>query len=232
MIPFGRQVLWLEWLAFAAMVVDHASRYDIWIVPGWEIVGRLAFPLFAFTFSANAVRYGRCNVIKLVLLGVLAAPGMTYLAPLGHWWQANVLFTFPAGWTLYRYFATPQHGVDLWRTPLLLSILAAWLSLSPAYGVGGMVVVASLCGMWHTTNRRVAIGLALLGYGAFAMSLANIPTAIAVAALLAAILWSARLLPSGGTSRARTTWWQKAGFGKWYICQAYGLGLLKLMGAR
>lgn len=222
-----RHVLILEVTAFVAMVIDHAAKARIYSMPGWEIVGRVAFPLFAMTFAFNAATYQRCNIRKLVVLGCLAAPGMAYL--LGERiWQPNIMFAFPVGWLAFRFFADKQETRSLLLKALGLCLMVSVLSLGSAYDVRGVALIALAIGCFSVARRGVAV---LCGVGAclcFASTLLATPYKIVpVTLLLLAIIGLAMCIPAGNVVRRRDTVWDRAGFGKWYVVHAYLLSAFK-----
>lgn len=90
----------IKWFAVAAMVVDHVAAafygrdVSLWV----EIVGRMAFPMFAMVIGYNLARPG-VDFLKaakrLALFGFLALPAHSYLfALIDGWWPLNVMFTF------------------------------------------------------------------------------------------------------------------------------------------
>lgn len=85
----------LKWFALACMVVDHANRilFDYQLGTWAEILGRLAFPIFAVVFGYNLARprVDAGNISRRCFLwGVIASA--LYMPALGMW-PLNVLFT-------------------------------------------------------------------------------------------------------------------------------------------
>lgn len=226
-----RHVLIFEIVAFWSMVIDHLGRAHIFDVPGWQILGRAAFPLFAMCFAYNAATYQRCNTRKLVVIGVLAMPATSFLFDL-QWWQPNIMFAFPLGWFVFRYFADKQNSVDaLWK-PLVLCALVAALSLGPAYDFRGILLIAML--LWFFSNRDVnkSIFLAVCCYLFVVGALVTEPDKIIPTTLLLVLIFGLVMkVPPALVTRNRATWWGRTGFGKWYVLHAYTLCAIKLLGS-
>lgn len=89
-----------KWIALACMVVDHvnavfyARELGMWA----DVLGRIAFPMFAAVVGFNLARPGRDLIAaarKFALWGLLALPFHAALfAQAGGWWPLNVLFLF------------------------------------------------------------------------------------------------------------------------------------------
>ena len=226
-----RHILILEYVALTSMVIDHLAKTGLFRVPGWEVIGRLAFPLFAITFAANAARYQRCNISKLMLIGLVAQPAASIVSGVAVW-QLNVMFVFPAGWLVYRYFADHQTPRNILLKPFVLVAAVAFLATGPSYGFRGTFLIAVLLGFLSCRDSRTRRYWAAAACAACALTLAPTPERIIpVGALLALTLAVVALVPAGQVERKRTTWWNRAGFGKWYVVQAYVLCAAKAVAA-
>lgn len=225
----ARRVLIVEWVAFVAMIIDHLGRAHLLDVPGWPILGRIAFPLFAVTFAYNAATYGRCNVRKLLGLGVIAQPAAAYMVGVA-WWQPNIMFAFPLGWAVYRYFADKQVGDALFTRSLVLWLAVALLSVGPSYDVRGIGVITLAIAFFATRKRWVRVWSGVGAYLCFAATLAGAPEKIIpVSALLGIVWWMMKWMPSGDVVRDRGSWWYRTGFGKWYVIHVWVLGAAKMV---
>lgn len=225
-------ILVLEVIALWAMVIDHLGRAHIYSVWGWEIVGRVAFPLFVMTFAYNATAYRRCNIWKLVVIGLLAMPATSFLFDL-QWWQPNVMFVFPVGWFVFRYFADAQRGGAAVWLPLVLCLAVVWLSLGPSYDVRGVAMVAMALGVFAAKTAKSAMYFCICCYLLVVGTLLEEPhKIISVTLLLGSILVLVMMMVSPReVGRSRATWWGRAGFGKWYVVHAYVLCALKWLGS-
>lgn len=91
----------LKWIGLITMVIDHVGVVffpHIWIL---NIIGRISFPIFAFTtaigfmYTKNIMRYG----LRLLIFAVISEPFYD-LALFGtpfYFGRQNVLFTFAIG---------------------------------------------------------------------------------------------------------------------------------------
>lgn len=223
----ARHVLIFEWVAFCAMVIDHLGRTGVLDIPGWAIIGRIAFPLFGLTFAYNAATYQRCNVKKLAILGMLAQPALVYLMNL-HWWQPNIMLTFPVGWWVYRFFADRQMSAQVYWKPVGLCVAIAALTVGPTYDVRGVAMIALAIGFFAAQQRGVRVGCGASALGCFVATLAAAPDTIApVLALLVGVGWAVMRIPGGDVRRKAGGWWRRAGFGKWYVVHLWVLGAIK-----
>jgi len=226
-----RHVLILECVAFTSMVIDHISHTGLGLfrVPGWEVLGRLAFPLFAITFAANAARYQRCNITKLLMIGLVAQPAASVVSGVAVW-QLNVMFVFPAGWLVYRYFADHQTPRNILIKPFVLCAAVAFLALGPSYGFQGTFLIAVSLGFFSCRDPRTRKHWAAAVCVAWALTLAQTPALIMPVGALLALAWAVvALVPAGQIERKSVTWWHRAGFGKWYVIQAYALCVAKTL---
>lgn len=88
----GLNGLALKLIACAVMVVDHVGVILFPSVAALRIVGRLAFPLFAFTF-AEGDRYTRRPLLRIAQIAVLGGVcEAVYVIATGAWY-GNILLT-------------------------------------------------------------------------------------------------------------------------------------------
>lgn len=154
----------LKWFAFGSMVVDHLGRLVGVELPGWEVIGRLAFPLFAFVFAYNLARddlhvwagraYWRLVRWGLLAFGVWASFGIV---------RSNVLLDFAAVLAAVAYVRGVWLGRAVWGSALCLGLAAV---IWPEYGLAGVlhlgaVYLAVRSPSWMTAAGWVAT-LALL----------------------------------------------------------------------
>lgn len=145
----------LKWLALVCMVVDHVNQIVLDNTLGeWsQVVGRLAFPIFAVVFGYNLARPGLDYLAiakRLLWVAVLVSPIYALvLAP----WPVNVLFTLGA-------------------VPLVLACWERdmrWLAVCLALGAGAYVdylwpgLALVFAAFWYA--RRPRLGPLLLAVG-------------------------------------------------------------------
>lgn len=89
-------------IALVSMILDHIGLYLYPDLIIFRVIGRLAFPLFAFSlvegfiYSNNLCRYS----LRLVLAGIAAQPAYNYLHTGGLFWpweKLNICFTLALG---------------------------------------------------------------------------------------------------------------------------------------
>lgn len=93
----------LKYLAVVLMTVDHINKYLFkGAVESMFILGRLAFPVFAFVVAYNLARPGDLSNgtaarmgKRLVFFGVISSPAFVALGGLiDGWWPLNIMLTF------------------------------------------------------------------------------------------------------------------------------------------
>lgn len=83
-------------IALISMVIDHIGAYLFPEILIFRVIGRLAFPLFAFSlaegfiYSKDLGKYG----LRLALAGIAAQPAFNYLSSSG---KLNICFTLALG---------------------------------------------------------------------------------------------------------------------------------------
>lgn len=149
--PLQRDII--RAIAFIAMVGDHLATAFSLDIPLLHVLGRCAFPLFAFVTGCNLA--GRCvwqsSVNRLWLMAVVAQP--FYWLALREagmlWWQLNILFTFAV---------VLQGAVVITRVPLpgwiaWGGLLSLYLPLSgTSYGLAGVVMLSLALGLWQVPS--------------------------------------------------------------------------------
>ena len=150
----------LKIIAIIMMTVDHANRilfmkeYDL-----LTVMGRFAFPLFAFMIARNGL-YTR-NPAKyiglLFLFGVVSQP--IYAWALNHDWlqPLNVLFTLGLGLCAVRAWLAGYW----WLLPLIIAL--GWFV---DYGVEGVAITPVIAFIIHSINQRGFLhAQTVLGFG-------------------------------------------------------------------
>ncbi|MCY9693396.1 TraX family protein [Paenibacillus alginolyticus] len=83
----------MNWIAMLSMVIDHIGLVWFSEEPIWRIIGRLAFPIYAFGIS-QSMMYTKDKKGYLIRLGLLAAISQVpYFLLFGNH-QINVIATF------------------------------------------------------------------------------------------------------------------------------------------
>jgi hypothetical protein len=94
----------LKYLALVLMTLDHANQFLLnESMPAFYVMGRLAFPLFAFILGWNLARPGLVEsgagnriLKRLFWYGLAATLPYAYLMDYA-WWPLNILFTLWGG---------------------------------------------------------------------------------------------------------------------------------------
>ena len=149
-------VFWIKIIAMVTMLIDHIAAVGAF--PGWEIwrmIGRVAFPLYAFLLVQGFIhtRSRWKYLLRLLALAVITQPIYTYCFD-GVWLSLdglNILFTLSAGlgatWLLDLARRLAQkRGKAWWLWGLLLCVASGALvyaaDLAGAdYGWMGIVLI-------------------------------------------------------------------------------------------
>lgn len=154
--------------AILVMTLDHADRILFGEAAPWAtVLGRFAFPLFAFMVARNALytRNPRRYAGLLLLFGIISQP--VYVWALEHesfWNPLNVLFTLLLGLLAVRAWMARRY----WALPLLLA--AGWwveyrvegVALMLAVGIAVHSIRAS--GLWHRTTLSALLAIGVLAF--------------------------------------------------------------------
>lgn len=149
----------LKLIALATMTVDHVGRF---FFPGdidWILVGRLAFPIFAWGI-ANGYHYTRSvegYMSRLAIFALISqVPFTLAFISLGYNpWVLNIFFTLLIGlFAIYAYERAPSKVVG-WGVVLLLALLATLLQTD--YGFYG-VLLTFVFHITYGSNKRMLLG--------------------------------------------------------------------------
>lgn len=147
----------LKWLAFAAMLVDHANKVFAGGAWAWAVpVGRIAFPVFAFLIGRHLL--SNRMLVRLLVIGAIATvPHVVALTP-GHAVPLNILFTFAAAAGVVRLWLSGNLAFA--GVVLLLGVLLC------DYTLPGLLLVVSCWAWWQArtfaTWSMLAASLLLL----------------------------------------------------------------------
>ena len=154
MVGNGRDQEMLQWIAMLTMLIDHIGI--VWFEDEaiYRIIGRLAFPIYAYfvvqgmTYTSNRRRY----VLRLAVLAILSQLPFSLLF---HTFSLNVIATFLlAVLTMYG-FAEALHPIKRWGSlvagavvllvvPCDYGLYALLLMLIYRYAQGLQVVIYHL----------------------------------------------------------------------------------------
>ena len=179
----------LKLVAIVSMTVDHVGAILLPQVSWLRIIGRVAFPLFAYQLAAgylhthNLTRYA----LRLAFWGLIAQP--IYMIAFGvRPWTLNIFATLLLGllaiwgWDHRRWWAV--------ALPLSLAAIQLWLpEVGPDYGLYGVLLCLASFVLFRN-RKQLVIGHGLLHVLAGIMFW---PSQIYALASIPFILWPPRL---------------------------------------
>jgi hypothetical protein len=179
----------LKLVAIVSMTIDHVGAILLPQVSWLRIIGRVAFPLFAYQLASgylhtrNLTRYAR----RLAVWGLIAQP--VYMIAFGvRLWTLNIFATLLLGllaiwgWDHRRWWAV--------ALPLSLAAIQLWLpEVGPDYGLYGVLLCLASFVLFRNREQLV-IGHGLLHVLAGIMFW---PSQIYALASIPFILWPPRL---------------------------------------
>lgn len=150
----------LKWMAITLMLIDHIGAIFFPEVIEWRLIGRLAFPLFAFqlAISFKHTRNHSVQLRNLLIFAILSQiPYQLAIQPTE--WTANIFFTLMLGYLLVMAWEMEQRIY----IPIILVVA---LTFPVDYGVYGV----ALPFLFYVTQSRpllqfIAFALATVLYG-------------------------------------------------------------------
>lgn len=152
----------LKLLALIFMLIDHIGARVLTSVPELRIIGRMAFPLYAWCLvvgsvkTSNPARY----ILRMLLMAVISQP--LYMMGLQHTYQElNILFTLTVAliaiWGIRQRFCFSQ----IWA-PVLCYVLLGFIQVD--YGWKGLTFILVL---YLARESRSGLIAAFLAYALF-----------------------------------------------------------------
>lgn len=122
-------VFWLKIIAILSMLVDHVGYVFFPEQMGWRVIGRLAFPIFAFLIAEGFQKSSNCNkyLVRLFLFALISEIPFDWAfngEPVV-WTHQNVLFTFSLaiiGLLVYQRLQS-KIGESAWLVAGLIALL-------------------------------------------------------------------------------------------------------------
>ncbi len=152
----------LKLLAIFFMIVDHAGVAFFPQYSEFRVLGRIAFPLFAWCavvgccYTRNIWRYA----LRLLLVGILAQP--CYMLGMGHTWkQLNVFATLLCGVLAIAGIREKRFGSHIWG-PVLALLCGCAFEMD--YGWKGIAFMLVLYGC---RERKAAIAAGMTAFCLF-----------------------------------------------------------------
>lgn len=193
--PFQRDVLKL--IALIAMCLDHLNTALGWKSAELWMVGRMAFPLFAFVWGYNVARrpVSQASLNRLWLWAIVAQPAY-WFALKGQgvtFFDFNILCSFVVSGQLIRAWQVRRE----WAVLSALAGFAVYLPLSSmSYGLVGIVMLLVSVGLFHfkqPERQWVMWGIWMVSVLALNLSVGLI---YALAGLLLSLMVGFAILPT------------------------------------
>lgn len=191
----------LKVLALVFMLVDHLGAVIFSGVPEMRVIGRMAFPLYAWCLvvgsvkTSNPLRYG----LRLLGLALISQP--LYMMALNHsWTDFSILFMLLIALVAIQGIRARFLGSEIW-VPALCYLLLGYIKVD--YGWRGLTFILLLYLARGSKNGLVATYLAyalfwgstssavtsLFGYPLTFLSLPGIGTALSALFRLQGMIW-------------------------------------------
>ena len=158
----NEKTAFLKVLALIFMIIDHCGVLFFRGVLEWRMIGRLAYPLYAWClvvgmgFTCNPVRY------SIRLLALAFTSQFFYMKAMNHGIsEGNVLFSLLLGQLAIYGMQRKRFGSEYWA-PLLA--IACTMFFKVDYGYKGVLLVILL---YLAKDSRNALVAAMIGYCLF-----------------------------------------------------------------
>lgn len=162
----------LKWLAFAAMLLDHANIILYGRTVGWMYeAGRLAMPIFAVVFGYNLSRSRDPGRVlgRLWLVGLTVHPLVFFTINRGEVFPLNILLTFAAGGALVRY-ADRREWVQFGVIALAALLVVDYSIVGAGMVAASWAFFRSRNGWWLVLGGVLFAGLNLLNGNDWALA--------------------------------------------------------------
>lgn len=152
----------LKWIGLITMVIDHIGLLffpELWIL---DVIGRISFPIFAFTtavgfmYTRNIVKYG----LRLLAFAVISEPfyDLAFFGTPVYMGRQNVLFTFALG-VLMLYLWIYFENVVFRCLSVLLILLTAELLATDYNSMGLLMILFCYCFYNENLKRDIAVAV-------------------------------------------------------------------------
>ena len=153
---------WLKIIALVFMFIDHAGKMCFPGTPEMRILGRIAFPVYAwcmivgFHYTRSVPKY----LLRILITGVVSQP--LYMLALNHTWkQPNIFLTLFLGLCALWGIREKKAGSHIWA-PAITIILATVLGVD--YGWRGVLLFIVL---YAVQDTRPGIAAVMVSYFLF-----------------------------------------------------------------
>ena len=159
----GLTTFLMKWIAVLTMITDHVGRMFFPDVHIFNIIGRIAFPLFAFLLIEGFVHTGNLKKYMLRMLIFACISEIPYDLAMQETWlefsRQNTIWTLTLGLLMLALCRKYQYSV--WAVAgIAVVCCAAAALLRFDYGAGGIVLILIL---YFLRDRQWLKYLAMLG---------------------------------------------------------------------
>lgn len=159
----GMTTFLMKWIAVLTMITDHVGRMFFPDVHIFNIIGRIAFPLFAFLLVEGFVHTGNLKKYMLRMLIFACISEIPYDLAMQETWlefsRQNTIWTLTLGLMMLALCRKYQYSV--WAVAgIAVVCCAAAALLRFDYGAGGIVLILIL---YFLRDRQWLKYLAMLG---------------------------------------------------------------------
>lgn len=134
----------LKWIAIITMLIDHIGAVLYPELPGFRIIGRLAFPIFVFLIvegfyhTSNLRRYE----LRLLLFALISEVpfDLAFYGKIFYWQHQNVFFTLLIGMVLMEILSKERERPAV-RTLSCLAAMFLAVLLHTDYNAGGIIFI-------------------------------------------------------------------------------------------
>ncbi len=153
---------WLKIIALVFMFIDHAGKMCFPAVPEMRILGRIAFPIYAwcmivgFHYTRSVPKY----LLRILITGLVSQP--LYMIALNHTWrQPNIFLTLFLGLCALWGIREKKYLSQIW-SPVAAMALAIFLGAD--YGWRGVLLFIML---YAVQESRPGIAAVMVAYFLF-----------------------------------------------------------------
>jgi len=153
---------WLKIIALVFMFIDHAGKMCFPAVPEMRILGRIAFPIYAwcmivgFHYTRSVPKY----LLRILITGLVSQP--LYMIALNHTWkQPNIFLTLFLGLCALWGIREKKYLSQIWAP---VAAMAAAILLGADYGWRGVLLFIML---YAVQESRPGIAAVMVAYFLF-----------------------------------------------------------------
>jgi hypothetical protein len=164
---------WLKIIALVFMFIDHAGKMCFPNIPEMRILGRIAFPIYAwcmivgFHYTRSVPKY----LLRILITGLVSQP--LYMIALNHTWkQPNIFLTLFLGLCALWGIREKKYWSHLWA-PVAAIILAT--ALKADYGWKGVLAFILI---YAVQGSRPGIAAVMTAYFLFWGSAYNVTSSL------------------------------------------------------